>query len=152
LAQAIPQAEITAIDWQAVLAVAERNAALAGISQRYHTIAGSAFEMDWGDNFDLVLLANFLHHFDEDTCVALLTKARSSLKSGGKVVAVEFVPNEDRVSPSRASTFSFMMLGSTPNGDAYTAHQFEDMARKAGFSATAVKAVPPTPMSLVTIE
>jgi ubiquinone/menaquinone biosynthesis C-methylase UbiE len=152
LAQAIPQVEITAIDWQAVLAVAEENAAAAGVSQRYRTLSGSAFEIDWGRNFDLVLLTNFLHHFDQETCISLLAKARRSLTSNGRVLAVELVPNEDRVSPAFPAMFAFMMLGSTPRGDAYTARQFQEMGREAGFRMTTVKALPPTPMSLVTFE
>lgn len=152
LARAIPQAEITAIDWQAVLAVAKENAAAAGVSQRYHTRPGSAFETDWGSDFDLVLLTNFLHHFDQETCVSLLAKARNSLTSNGRVFAVDLVPNEDRVSPPFPAMFAFMMLGSTPRGDAYTARQFEDMGRQAGFRKTTIKALPPSPMSLVTFE
>src|SRR5262249_42188032 len=60
-ARAVPDAEITAVDWQAVLSVARESAEAAGVSERYHTMAGSAFEVDWGNGFDLVLLANFLH-------------------------------------------------------------------------------------------
>ena len=133
IAQAIPSAEITAIDWQAVLQVAQENAEAAGVRDRYRTIPGSAFEVDWGSGYDLVLLTNFLHHFDQSTCVSLLKRARESLTEGGRVLAVEFVPNEDRVSPPFPALFSFMMLGSTPSGDAYTAREFEDMGRVAGF-------------------
>jgi SAM-dependent methyltransferase len=152
VAQAIPQAEVTAIDWQAVLAVAEKNAVGAGIAERYRTVPGSAFEADWGNDFDLVLLTNFLHHFDQETCIGLLTKARKSLTPNGRVLAVELVPNEDRVSPPFPAMFSFMMLGSTPRGDAYTARQFEAMGHAAGFQVTAVKALAPSPMSLVSFQ
>jgi SAM-dependent methyltransferase len=152
IAQAIPQAEIAAIDWQAVLAVANENAAAAGIAKRYRTIAGSAFEVDWGNDFDLVLLSNFLHHFDEETCIGLLTKARSSIKPTGRILAVEFVPNDDRISPPYAAMFSFLMLASTPRGDAYTARELDHMARRAGLAMTAVKDLPPSPMSLVTFK
>jgi len=79
VAQAVPQAEITAVDWQAVLEVAHANASAAGISDRYRTVPGSAFEVYWGRDFDLVLLTNFLHHFDQETCIKLLEKARQSL-------------------------------------------------------------------------
>ncbi|SEF11426.1 Ubiquinone/menaquinone biosynthesis C-methylase UbiE [Rhizobiales bacterium GAS191] len=152
LAKAIPQAEVTAIDWQSVLAVAKENAVSAGVSERYRTIPGSAFEVDWGSDFDLVLLTNFLHHFDEETCVGLLAKARKSMKPKGRILAVEMVPNEDRVSPPFSAMFSFMMLGSTPRGDAYTARELEEMGRKAGFPRVAVKALLPSPMSLVALE
>jgi len=152
LAQAIPQAQVTAIDWQGVLAVAEENAAQAGVSERYRAIAGSAFDVDWGRDFDLVLLTNFLHHFDEQTCVGLLARAKNSLTPSGRALAVELVPNDDRVTPPFAASFAFIMLGSTPRGDAYTARQFDAMARKAGFTAAVVKELPPSPLSLVAFE
>ena len=97
LAQALPQTQVTAIDWQHVLEVARENAQRAGVADRYKTIPGNAFEVEWGPAYDLVLLTNFLHHFDHETCESLLRKARSSLAAGGHVLAVEFVPNEDRV-------------------------------------------------------
>jgi 2-polyprenyl-3-methyl-5-hydroxy-6-metoxy-1,4-benzoquinol methylase len=150
VAQAVPQAEVTAIDWRAVLAVAQKNAQAASIAKRYRTVPGSAFEVDWGEGFDLVLLTNFLHHFDQKTCIGLLERARKSLNANGQVIAAEFVPNEDRVSPPFPAMFAFMMLGSTPQGDAYTARELEDMGRRAGFQKISVEPVPPTPQSLVT--
>jgi len=129
VAQAVPQAEVTAVDWQAVLEVADENARAAGISDRYRTVPGSAFEVYWGRDFDLVLLTNFLHHFDQETCIKLLEKARHSLSDDGRVIAVDFVPNPDRVSPPFAAMFPFVMLGSTPHGDAYTAREHEEMGR-----------------------
>src|SRR4051812_37855672 len=116
------------------------------------TVPGSAFAVDWGSGYDLVLLTNFLHHFDQETCVGLLERARKSLGEGGRVLGVEFVPNVDRVSPPFAAMFAFAMLGSMPSGDAYTAREFETMGRAAGFARVRVEALPPTPQSLVTFE
>jgi hypothetical protein len=62
-------------DWPAVLAVARENASAAGVAQRHKTIGGSVFDVDWGEGYDIVLLTNFLHHFDQDTCVDLLSRA-----------------------------------------------------------------------------
>ncbi|HEV2548199.1 MAG TPA: methyltransferase [Stellaceae bacterium] len=152
IAQAVTNAEITAVDWQSVLSVARENAEAAGVSERYHTLAGSAFDADWGRGFDLVLLANFLHQLDRDACVILLRKACKSLVSGGRVVAVDFLLNEDRVSPRFPVMFAFQMLGSTPQGDAYTASEFEEMGRAAGFGKVIAKPLPPTPQSLILFE
>ena len=41
---------------------------------------------EWGRGFDLVLLPNFLHHFDRDQCVALLRKVKASLAPAGRVL------------------------------------------------------------------
>jgi hypothetical protein len=67
-----------------------------------------------------VLLTNFLHHFDMATCEALLRKVRAALADGGRALTLEFVPNEDRISPPEAAGFSMMMLAGTRSGDAYT--------------------------------
>lgn len=152
IAKAVPGAQVVAVDWQAVLEVAQENAAAAGVSARYRTLAGSAFEVDWGQDFDLALLTNFLHHFDPPTCVQLLSKVRKSLAGGGRALAVEFVPNDDRVSPPFAAAFSFVMLAGTPSGDAYTAREFAQMGREAGFAKVSVAPLAPSPQSLVVFE
>jgi SAM-dependent methyltransferase len=150
--KAVPGAEITALDWPAVLQVAEENAQAAGLAGRYRLKPGSAFDLDWGSDLDLVLLTNFLHHFDHETCVALLGKARRCLASGGHVVAVDFVPNDDRVSPHFAARFSFMMLASTPKGDAYTEREYAAMGQAAGLGPMRLVPIPPTPQSLLVFD
>lgn len=149
LAQQNPSARIVAVDWPAVLAVARENAAAAGVADRYETKPGSAFEVDLGAGYDVALLTNFLHHFDPPTCERLLRKVHAALAPGGKAAALEFVPNEDRVSPPVAAAFSLMMLGSTPHGDAYTFSELERMFRNAGFSACSLHPLPPTDQQVV---
>jgi ubiquinone/menaquinone biosynthesis C-methylase UbiE len=139
-----PQVEITALDWKAVLEVAKQNAQKAGVADRYRTIEGSAFDVDFGGGYDLVLLTNFLHHFDAPTCETLLRKVRSALADGGRAVTLEFVPNEDRVTPPDAAGFSMMMLTSTPAGDAYTFAELKQMFANAGFSGSTMHPLPPT--------
>ena len=152
IAKTIPTTELVAVDSPTVLAIASENAAHAGITGRFRALPGDAFTLDWGTGYDLVLLPNFLHHFDQATCVQLLKKVRASLKPNGKTVAVEFVPDEDRVSPPFQAGFAFYMLGSTPHGDAFTAKDFGAMARASGFEAATVTPVARSPQSLVLFE
>ena len=144
-----PQAEIVALDWKNVLEVAQENAQKNGVESRFSTIAGSAFEADFGTGYDLVLLTNFLHHFDVPTCEGLLRKVHAALAPGGRAVTLEFVPNDDRVTPPEAATFSMIMLGSTPHGDAYTFTEFERMFRNAGFARSEHFRQPPLPESVI---
>lgn len=139
-----PTAEIAALDWPNVLEVAKQNAREAGLESRFRTIAGSAFEADFGSGYDVVLLTNFLHHFDQATCETLLRKVHAALQSGGRAITLEFVPNEDHVSPPVAASFSLMMLGATPSGDAYTFAEYEQMFRKASFKRSELHPLPPT--------
>jgi ubiquinone/menaquinone biosynthesis C-methylase UbiE len=143
-AQNNPQVEVVALDWPNVLEVAKENAAKAGVVDRYSTIEGSAFDVDYGSGYDLVLLTNFLHHFDPATCETLLRKVHAALADDGRAVTLEFVPNEDRISPPESAAFSVVMLGSTPAGDAYTFSEFERMFRNAGFTRSEMHQLPPS--------
>ena len=139
-----PQAEIVALDWAPVLDVAKENARNAAVSDRYRTIEGSALDVEYGSGYDLVLLTNFLHHFDMATCEALLRKVRAALADGGRALTLEFVPNEDRISPPEAAGFSMMMLAGTPSGDAYTFSELERMFSNAGFARSEIYPLPPS--------
>ena len=144
-----PNAEIVALDWPKVLEVAQENAIKAGVVDRYSSKSGSAFDVDFGSGYDIVLLTNFLHHFDPPTCETLLRKVHSSLNEGGRAVTLEFVPNEDRISPPDAAAFSVMMLGSTPAGDAYTFAELEKMFANAGFKRSEMHPLPPSIQQVV---
>jgi len=149
IAKQNPEARIVALDWASVLAVASANARRAGVESRFETKAGSAFEVDFAGPHDIVLLTNFLHHFDPPTCISLLRKVRAALKPGGRVAALEFVPNEDRVSPPMSASFSLTMLATTAAGDAYTFRELEGMYREAGFVDIAGHPVPTGPHTVV---
>ncbi len=149
IAQHNPQAEIVALDWASVLEVAKENAQKLGVAARYSTIPGSAFEVEFGQGYDLILLTNFLHHFDIPTCENVLRKVHAALAPAGRAVTLEFVPNEDRVTPPEAATFSMIMLGSTAHGDAYTFAEFDRMFHNAGFKRSEHFRQPPMPESMI---
>ncbi len=144
LARRAPNAHLVAVDWAPVLQVARENANAAGLQNRFTAIAGSAFDVDFGRDFDVVLIPNFLHHFDADTCVKLLRKVHSALRTGGRVAIAEFVPNADRITPPDAAAFSLVMLATTANGNAYTFKEFEHMLGDSGFSAVEQHPLSPT--------
>lgn len=152
IAKAVPGAHIHAVDWRAVLQLAERNAQEAGVGARYHLLPGSAFDVDWGSGYDLILVPHFLHHFDLDTCAGFLRKVRASLAPGGQVLVIENVVSEDGLSPPWPAAFSFLMLATTPKGKAFTAQEFDAMARAAGFSGVTIEPMPPAPHSLLTLH
>lgn len=93
--------------------VALDNARIAGVRKRYDMLPGSAFEEDFGGPYDVVLLTDFLHHFDVETCVGLLKKVHAAVKPEGRIATLEFVPNEDTVSPPLPAAFALTMLTST---------------------------------------
>ena len=148
-AQKIPNARVTAVDWPGVLAVASENAKRAGVADRHTLLPGSAFDVDWGGPYDLVLLTNFLHHFDVPTCEKLAAKAFAALAPAGRSITLEFVPNPDRVTPPPAAAFALTMLATTAHGDAYTFEEYDGIFKRAGFTRSEFHALPPTTQQAV---
>lgn len=144
-----PHAHIVAVDWAPVLEVARANAQKAGVSDRWNKLPGSAFDVEYGGPYDAVLLTNFLHHFDPPTNVGLLKKVHAALKPGGRAATLEFVPNEDRVSPPMSAGFSMVMLASTASGDAYTFRELQSMYHDAGFGEVTSHPIPQSPHTVV---
>ena len=143
------KAHVTGLDWAPVLRVALENARKAGVQDRYDMLPGSAFEVEFGGPYDVVLLTNFLHHFDAEACIGLLKKVRRALKPDGCAATLEFVPNEDRVSPPQPAAFSMTMLATTTAGDAYTFRELADMHAHAGFGAVTAHPIPMSPHTVV---
>ncbi len=144
-----PEAEIHALDWPGVLEVARSHAEVAGVGARHHLLPGSAFVRPFGGGYDLALITNFLHHFDRPTCEDLLRKVREALKENGRVAILDFVPNDDRVTPPVASAFSLTMLVTTPGGKTYTHSEIDAMCKAAGFTGTELKRLDPLPSAVV---
>ncbi len=149
VALAAPGAHVTFQDWNNVLDVARENVKSKGLDARASFLPGSFFDVGLGTGFDLVLLPNFIHHFDYPTNVSLLKKTREALAPTGQVAIVEFVPNEDRVSPPDGALFAMRMLGTTPSGDAYTFTEIERMLREAGFGGARAESLAPAHQQLI---
>ena len=149
LADQYRQAHVTALDWPNVLAVAAENARRAGVADRHALLPGSAFEVDWGGPYDIVLLTNFLHHFDVPTCEQLAAKAYASLAPGGRALTLEFIPEPDRITPPSTATFALVMLATTAHGDAYTFAEYQSILAHAGFLRSEFHALPPTTQQAV---
>lgn len=135
IAQRNPKAHITALDWPNVLAVATANAEKFGVADRHTSLPGDAFETEFGGPYDLVLVTNFFHHFAPPVCEKLMQRIHTSLSPSGRCVTLEFVPDDDRVSPPIAAGFAMTMLGTTAAGDAYTFAEYQTMFRNAGYSS-----------------
>lgn len=144
-----PNAEIYALDWAKVLDVAAENAGAAGVASRHHAIPGSAFDVNMGSGYDLILLTNFLHHYDPPAIENLLRKVHAALAPGGRAITLDFIPNEDRVSPRLPASFSVIMLNNTKGGEAYPFSDYQRMFRNAGFSSSELRDMPAGPSRVI---
>lgn len=144
-----PEAQIYLVDWPTVLDVARENARAAGVESRVHFLPGDAMDIDLGEGYDLILLANFLQILDPIRIHSLLPRLHRALVPGGRVVTLGFIPDENRVTPPGIAAFAIMMLAATPGGDAYTFSDYERMFRAAGFSSSEFISLPGSPQRIV---
>lgn len=144
-----PHAQIHAVDWTPVLEIAREHATASGVADRWHAIEGSAFEVEFGVDYDLALITNFHHHFSPPTIETLMRKVHGALKPEGLAVTLEFVPNDDRVTPPEAASFSMMMLGTTEEGDAYTFAEYQTMFQNSGFAHNRLQRIEGSPQVVI---
>jgi 2-polyprenyl-3-methyl-5-hydroxy-6-metoxy-1,4-benzoquinol methylase len=149
IAQRNTKARITGSDWPNVLGVATENALKFGVADRYSIRPGDAFEVEFGGPYDLTLVTNFFHHFDPPTCEKLMRKILAALSPGGRCVTLDFIPNDDRVSPPIPANFAMMMLGTTPAGDVYTFAEYDRMFRNAGFTSSELHILTKSPEAVI---
>lgn len=150
-----PDLQATIIDSPEALQSAKQFIAKYQLAERIELCPGDMWQMDWGQNYDLILLFNFIHHFDAETNKKLLQKVYSALKSGGQVAILDQL--EGDIFGSAAQTlikligFMYYLFadGRTFSKDEVTVMfqetgfkhiQFHDSAKWAGTGlATAVK-------------
>lgn len=155
VAQSNPAASIIALDWPQVLEVARENAEQAGLLDRYALLPGDALTLDYrsgpsdDSGYDVVLVTNFFHHFDRQTCTGVMHSIAAALNPGGIAVTLEFIPDESRIWPPAPATFAFTMLANTPAGDAYTFAEYQAMWQVAGLTVHELHDVPESAQRLI---
>lgn len=132
-AQANPQLHSTILDHEAVLKIAARHIAAAGLTGRIKTRVGDMLISDLGAGYDLVFLSQVLHMFSDDECRALLQRAYGVLIPTGRIVIQEFILDPDKTSPRWPVFFSLNMLVGTGAGAAYSVGDIRDWLQQAGF-------------------
>lgn len=85
LCQANPNLQATILDTEIALETAKQHVDASGLNGRVKLQPADIWQHDWGSEYDLILLFNFIHHYDLETNIKLLGKAHAALKSGGQV-------------------------------------------------------------------
>ncbi|HEA29987.1 MAG TPA: methyltransferase [Leeuwenhoekiella sp.] len=85
---------------------------------------------------DIVTMGNVLHDWDEDTKIKLMKTAYDALPKGGVFIAIEHVIDNERKQNVFGLMMSLNMLIETGDGFNYTFDDFNNWAKKAGFSST----------------
>lgn len=109
----------TIFDIAPVLEVAKNYIQKYGLENRVNTLAGDFNTDPLGEGYDLVLLANVLHMYNEENGKNLAHKAVSALKPGGRIVIHGFCTEENLTEPLEDVMFSLNIGMLTPGGRAH---------------------------------
>ncbi|GGX79923.1 class I SAM-dependent methyltransferase [Streptomyces minutiscleroticus] len=150
LARKDPRAHIWSLDWPNVLAVTEANAQRLGVSHQAHFIPGDMFEAPLEGPYDIVIVANVLHHFSTERATQLLRRMADVVRPGGKLVAIAISTGDGRPADDPIPhLFSALMLAWTSEGQVHPLSAYEDMVTAAGFARPKLHTVPHNPLRVL---
>lgn len=132
-AQASPQLRADVLDRPAVLRIARRHIAAAGLTQRVRTLVGDLHQDSYGSGYDLVFVSAICHMLDPAENRAMLRKCRRALEPGGRVAIQDFILEPDKTAPRAGALFSLNMLVNTAGGAAYSETEYRSWLEGAGF-------------------
>jgi 3-hydroxy-5-methyl-1-naphthoate 3-O-methyltransferase len=134
LCRRFPDLSAVIVDQPPVVARASAHVERAGLSHRIATHPANLFADPLPDGCDVAVVANVLHDFSPGRCQEILARVAAALSTGGRVVVLEIVPDDDRRRPPLAVAFATAMVVNTAGGDAHTAAQYRGWLEEAGFT------------------
>ena len=151
-AQAIPDAQVTVVDFPEVTKVAKKFTVRFGVADRYDYAEGNLRDVDFGRNkYDLVILGHIIHSEGEKWGKKLIKRSYRSLNEGGMLLIGEMIPNDDRSGPALPLVFGLNMLLNTAHGNVFTMSQYREWLKEAGFKKITTIEIPaPSPLILAT--
>lgn len=108
-----------------------------GLEDRVTVKSGNFFE----DEFpaaDVITMGNILHDWGTDDKKMLMQKAYDALPSGGSLVVIENIIDDNRCENAFGLMMSLNMLIETPEGYDFSAGEFAGWAKEIGYSEISV--------------
>ena len=116
----------TVVDLPSVTQVTRDTYARHGLSERLTILPGDMEVMPLPEEaFDMVLLANVCHTQGEPLVKALINKCARALKPQGRLVIVDFIPDNERAHAGWPLLFAVNLLVSSEEGQVYTQAQYK---------------------------
>ncbi len=153
LAARDPSCMITAVELPGVVGSTRTAVRAAGLDDQYEFVAGDAFDVDWGEpaTYDLALVANLCHLFDEEANVRLLGRVADALRPAGRVAIVDILSNERGDGPRSAVLYALGLVLRTAQGRIYPYSTFRRWLDECGFKAVRRRSLAgAVPLSLIT--
>ena len=117
--------------------IAKENVERFGLSDRIKVRSGDFFK-DELPRADIITMGNILHDWGSDDKLMLIKKAYDALPEGGALIVIENIIDDERNKNAFGLMMSLNMAIETDQGFDFTASDFKQWAKKAGFSHTSV--------------
>jgi predicted O-methyltransferase YrrM len=135
-AEANPGLRADILDLPAVVPIAERHIARAGVQDRVKVRAGDLGRDDYGSGYDLVFISAICHMLGPEENLDMLRKCYAALAPGGRVTIQDFILEAGKTAPLHAALFSLNMLVGTERGSSYSEEEYAAWLRHTGFVET----------------
>lgn len=117
--------------------IAKENVEALGLSDRIEISSGDFFK-DELPHADILTMGNILHDWGYEDKVMLIKKAYGALPEGGALIVIENIIDDQRNKNAFGLMMSLNMAIETDEGFDFTASNFDQWAKEAGFSQTSV--------------
>ncbi len=131
--RAVPGATATLFDLPAVIPMARRRIAEAGMSGRIRLVAGDFARDKLPRGADLAWVSAIVHQESLAGVRALFRKVYAALVPGGRILVRDIVMDSSRTRPPMGALFAINMLVATDAGGTYTFGELSDALKAAGF-------------------
>lgn len=134
--------QATVIDFSSVIHVAEEYVSHHGLNDRFTFWAGDLEAMDFPEaHFDMAIMANICHALGPISTQRAFARLRKTLKPGGRLAIVDFVPDDQRSKSGWPLVFAVNMLITTPEGDVFTGREYTKWLQEAGFGKVSLQEI-----------
>jgi tRNA A58 N-methylase Trm61 len=124
-------------DLPPVAPIALENLSKMGIASRVKVQSGDFFQESF-PKADIITMGSILHDWGTKDKKMLIRKAYDALPKGGAFVVIESIIDDERRKNAFGLLMSLNMLIETTEGYDYTAADFTEWTREAGFKETSV--------------
>lgn len=144
LCRRYPELRATVLDLPEAVEAAAPLLAREGMGDRVAHRADNALTADLGhEQYDLILIANLVHHFNEEQNRDLARRCANALRHGGRLVIGEVVRPQTPATAGQIGALTDLYFAITSAGGTYTFDEMADWQRSAGLR-------PRRPIELIT--
>ena len=131
--RAAPEAGATLFDLPAVVSMAEKNFAEAGLTDRATLVGGDYYTDALPEGADLAWLGAICHQNSRQQNRDLFVNVHNALADDGVIVIRDIIMDSSHTSPAGGALFAVNMLVATEAGGTYTLDEYREDLREAGF-------------------